>query len=175
MRWIDPHDDRFWAKNLDKEIWFEFQRDLEIDKEVLDLQLAFAEEACLVYDKEALNEVAMRVFASCELPYHRLQTDNYYWAAMAMCMLSHGRMMVRESDVAIGKSPIEQQPMYYDNIEYVEEGRWLVPRRKNETKDPGAPRHRQNYKVNAVSRGGNKERYISLQGSLFDLHEGGES
>jgi hypothetical protein len=178
MNYFDPHDNSFCAKNLREEEWREYQRNektLELAasiKEVFDRGLVA--KVSLLSLERITKEIAGRAGTSAVL----IQDMSGHWACLALAMLTHGRFEYEEGSmdtVIFSKSPYEQEPMYYNNIEYVPlYGRsWFEPvRKKNETKTTGTSGNGQNDSLDGIFRGGIKERDSPEQGRLFDFHEG---
>jgi hypothetical protein len=90
-------------------------------------------------------------------------------------MLTHGRYKAYydEGVIRFTKSPFDQPPMYWNNVEYkkIDGIHFEVPvRRRNEIKDTGTPGHGQNDTTHGISRKGIRAGDTSQQTSLFDIH-----
>lgn len=131
----DPHDDSFCAKNLREEEWVEYQRDELIKALVPFATAAFDKEHDARMSISYLNELGERIAMRAGTMAIFIQdSHHWFWASMAIAMLIHARFedFPEENCVRFSRSKIEQEPMYYNNIEYVPcQGKsWLVPVRK---------------------------------------------
>lgn len=168
----DPHDDSFCAKNLREMEWVEYQRDAEVHeladqiKEIVDRMMI----AKVTYER--LQELEFMMGINAETPAVLFQYSDGHWAAMAIAMLTGSRFKKYDLEqvVRFEKSPYTSTPMYYNNIEYVQEGRWEVARRRSEIKVIGTTRYGKNYKTDGIVTGRIEERNETGQGSLFDVH-----
>jgi hypothetical protein len=144
MESYDPHDDSFIAKNLDLEEWVEYQRDEQILTIVGDITKAFEAGLIAKIDNSELKKLGFLIAckAGTFAPLISMRHHDH-WAAMALCMMSHGRMEVyKEEDVTrFSRSLHDNPPMYYDNIYYVPcPGKsWIMAIRKKD-EDETEPR-----------------------------------
>lgn len=132
----DPHDDSFIAKNLDEEQWFVYQQ----DKRTLELAEAIKEtvnQGLIAKIKNSLlYELGLEVCFKAATPAVLCQPPYMcdHWASIALCMLTHSCMDSSEIEgvTRFSKSPLDQEPMYWNNIEWVQaQGRtFLIPERK---------------------------------------------
>lgn len=132
----DPHDDSFIAKNLREEEWFVYRQDTrtlnlaESIKEIINQGLVAKIKSTELYD------LGLEIAFKAAIPAILLQPPWHgeHWAGLALCMLTHAYMEPNESEqvTRFYKSPYNQEPMYYDNVEWVTAyGRnYLVPARK---------------------------------------------
>lgn len=176
MIYYDPHDDSFCAKNLREEEWFEYQRDYEALAIVVEIKKIFEEGFTARLESSALQRLTFRIASRAGTQAVLIQDMSCHWACLALAMMTHGRFQYVENEaVRFEKSTIEQEPMYFHNIEYVPcPGKsWLMPVRKktiNETKTAGTTGNWKNDPIDGLFRNGIKERDSPQQGSLFDLH-----
>ncbi len=132
----DPHDDSFIAKNLREEEWFVYQKDERTNSLAESIKGAFILGYLAKIKNSVLYELGIDISMRAGTPAVLIQPpwDGSHWAGIALCMLTKAYMEPSESEKVIrfSKSPYSQEPMYWNNIEWVEEiGRTsLVPRRK---------------------------------------------
>lgn len=176
MRLYDPHDNGFCAKNLRAEEWHEYQQDEETHELVEDIKTAFGNRMVARVSRITLYDLGFLVACKAGISAPLIQSQNHdHWAALAICMLSHGsfKNFEEEGVYRFYKSLIELEPMYWNNVIWIHppNTRYAYPeRRKIETQIAGTPGHRQNDKTNAVSGKRTGERDSSGQASLFDLY-----
>lgn len=172
----DPHDDRFWAKNLRLEEWHEYKQDEETLDLVADIKAAFGNGMVARITIDNLYGVGFMVACKAGTAAFLIQMQQHdHWAALAICMLSHGRFRKFEEEKVYRfyKSPIEAEPMYWNNVVWIHPPniRYAYPERKEiEAEVIGTARNRQDDKTHAVSgkRAGKGD--SSGQASLFDIH-----
>lgn len=169
----DPHDDTFIAKNLRQEEWREYQHDKDVAEIAETIKETVANGMVARISHDTLYNLGVEVAMSATIHPVLIQNSFHdHWAAIALCMLTHTQVEVSDF-YRFSKSPHEQEPMYYNNIEYVKfDGiPWLVPvRRSNEVKDTRPTWYRKNNKTTRVSGEGDSTGNTSSQGSLFDFH-----
>lgn len=176
IRQIDPHDDSFIAKNLREEEWVEYQRDNEVEEYVVAIKAAFDNGMVARINRLSLSNLGFDVACKAGTPAPLiLCTDNGHWAALALCMLTHGRFQLYpdEECYRFTRSPFEQEPMYYNNIEWVNQKgfHFLVPvRKESETKVAGSPRNGEDDTSHGVSGKRSRDGDSPRQTSLFDIH-----
>jgi hypothetical protein len=171
----DPHTNDFCAKNLREEEWFEFQRNIEVVYMADAVRHLTEDGKIAVVNIESLYRFAFFVSIDAGTPACLYQYSEAHWAAMAIAMMTHCyfEKYPDEGIVRFTKSPINQEPMYYNNIEWVEEGRWQIPVRKNEdSKALRTTGNRQNYKTNVPSSKGIGDGNTPQQGRLFNIYTG---
>lgn len=174
---IDPHDDSFIARNLRKEEWVEYQRDEAANSLSEAIREAFSNGMVAKLTFTRLFDLGLDMACSAGTSSVLIQCCNHvHWAAMALCMMSHGKFQIFEVEqvVRFYLSECYDEPMYYDNIEYVKKDGipWLVPeRRKRATQDSRAPRLRQDGKTIGVSGKRDRERDETQQSCFPYVYE----
>lgn len=173
---IDPHNpNRFDAKNLREDEWFEYKRNKAVQELVQEIKEITETGWLATISKDYLEQLGQMVSMRAGISAILIQiADHAHWAALAICMMSHSSMMYMDGVYKFSKSPFTNEPLYYDNIEWVEDPvkHWLTARLRtlNETKIARASRNRKDDSTNSASREGITERSTSQQLGLFDIH-----
>jgi hypothetical protein len=127
----------------------------------------------VLLDKQSLDDIAYILMSNAGLPFHILQTQNGHWIALALCMMTHGRMFYKGHEIQLEISNYIQESMWWDNVEYyrVPGKPWEGLRRKShETEDTRSTGDRENNRTNETIGKGNRDGDFPYQNSLFDLH-----
>jgi hypothetical protein len=170
----DPHDNSFIAKNLREEEWFEYQRSDEIKALVEQIKTITVDQVAVVSNL-LLMKLEFQTMAEANTAAIFMQDPSGHWAAIAIAMMAHCYFIPGEGVIRFYRSPYDQEPMYYNNIEYIKEQGFhnLVPARiRHEAKDTGATGYGQDNSSHGTSRKRDSKRDETGQGSLFDLHPG---
>ena len=118
----DPHDDSFIAKNLREEEWRMYQRHPPILELAESIRNITNDGMVAKIKTDRLYELGLEVCFLAAISAVLIQPpyDCSHWAGIALCMLSHSRMekFPEEQVIRFSKSPYDQEPMYWNNIEW---------------------------------------------------------
>lgn len=177
---FDPHDESFISKNLDREEWVEYCRDDETANLANQILEVFDQGLVAKIDYERLDLLGFKIACIAGTHAALIQMKKHsHWAGMALCMLTHGRMedFPEEKVYRFSKSPCDNEPMYYHNIEYVPcYGKsWMMAvrkRPKDEVKNIGATGLREDDSTSSIPGEGVGGWDKTGQGRLFNVYSG---